>query len=67
MAATAVSREDPEVGVPEGARRRGGGVGACQAVLQDDRQHRGADRAADALEDVQLRRRVGDLLGAQAR
>src|SRR5206468_3741945 len=49
--------QDPQVGVAEGVGRGGRRLRAAgEAVLEDDREQRSPDRAADALQDIELRR-----------
>ena len=64
MQGTIASGGDADRPPEGGAERRGGVVEAGAAgerPLEDDGEHRRADRAADALEHVHLRRRVGEL------
>ena len=65
-------RDDADARAPTSrcrrTRRRSPAGVVCEAgdaALQDDGEDRGADRAADALQHVQLRRGVVDLVGAQ--
>ena len=61
MIASAVMPAAAQNAVPYAAAAPLRRVGADQRALQHDRQDGGADRAADALEHVQLRGRVGEL------
>ena len=55
--------EQPPVRVPERGRLAARGVGVVrQRLLQDDRRDGGADRAADALDDVELGAAVAYLI-----